>query len=206
MCSSVFFFFSKPVAAVLHWKLKPEVVTCALRLPWLWSCSPHWRLAGRLDQDEDFWTFQTGVHLLHTLRSRAVGSSLALSCRFHICFNLNFLFMRLKRKKGGVLSTFPGLPGQTPVPPPLLSVLTMLRRLHFRHWNLFREASVEGKQFFVCLLHLSFPQYDRWEQKRAQSWEREGLGETAPSASVRPKWTSEDWAGLRRDARVPLGK
>lgn len=47
---------------------------------------------------------------------------------------------------------------------------------------------------------------DGGEQERAPSREREGLGEAAAAAGVRPQRTSQDRAGLRGDAGVPVGE
>lgn len=47
---------------------------------------------------------------------------------------------------------------------------------------------------------------DGGEQERAPSREREGRGEAAPAARVRPQRTSQDRAGLRGDAGVPVGE
>lgn len=47
---------------------------------------------------------------------------------------------------------------------------------------------------------------DGGEQERAPSREREGPWEAAPAAGVRPQRTSQDRAGLRGDAWVPVGE
>ncbi len=101
---------------------------------------------------------------------------------------------------GCCFATFRGLL-QRPVAP---SLLTMLRTLRFRIWSLFFVCDVKlcgGKPGLRLFTH-----NDWGEQKWAQSWKREGLGETAPAASVRPKWTFKDRTGLCRDTRVSLGE
>lgn len=48
--------------------------------------------------------------------------------------------------------------------------------------------------------------HDGGEQERAPSREREGPGEAAPAAGLRPQRTSQDRAGLCGDAGVPVGE
>ena len=64
----------------------------------------------------------------------------------------------------------------------------------------------ERKRKELIRVAVYFIHNDWGEQKWAQRRKREGPGETAPAAGVRPEWTFKDWAGLCWDAGVPLGE
>ena len=95
-----------------------------------------------------------------------------------------------------------------------LSVLTMLWTL--RIWKKTKKNPkkqtkptvlwCERKRKELIRVAVYFIHNDWGEQKWAQRRKREGPGETAPAAGVRPQWTFKDWAGLCWDAGVPLGE
>lgn len=184
------FLFSKPVAVFLYWKQQPEIAVCIVA-----------NLTGVLLCIKGGWIGMKTLGVTWTELSNrcpvvvhpSVGSYLALLCNSpHL-----FLFLNVR----AFSSTITTLWNIVDFP---VHFWTMQQTLHFRIWNRFcdvKPCAAEGNK--VCII---FTHNDWGEQKWAQSWKREGPGETAPAASVRPKWTFKDWTGLCWDTRVSLGE